>query len=501
MSDLFEFAAEASVKQGHKRPWRILVVDDDSHVLATTRLALTGFEFENRKLELVCVSSASEALARLSVDADFAVALLDVVMETEDAGLKLVSRIRDDLQLSSLRIILRTGQPGSAPVNKVLHQYEINDYYHKTELSMPRLQTALLSALRSYRDLIQIERSRQGMAHIVMASRNLLSNDGIQELVRGALTQLGSLLKFERGIIIVNQPGRASAQPEVICGYGEFADWEGSLVNLSMLPPALQDKVLHGNDCLSDSEHVSCINGKRLQCWMYFQHKAPAGYADRQMVRLFADNIASALDTVRHNAMINEGQREIILRLSELIEWRSGETGSHVKRVSACAAHLGTLIGLDDLECDTLKMASPLHDLGKLGIPDSVLHKPDRLDGQEWELMQAHSEMGYKMLANTGLPLLDAGAEVAYTHHERWDGKGYPRGLVGEEIPLFGRITAIVDVFDALASERAYKPAWPTAKIVALLKAERGRHFDPQLVDLMLDHLDDFLAIRSEFPD
>ncbi|WP_119395945.1 HD domain-containing phosphohydrolase [Salinibius halmophilus] len=501
MSDLFEFAAETPVEHAQKCPWRILVVDDDSHVIATTRLALTSFEFEGRDVELVCASSASEALRLLATDSDFAVVLLDVVMETEDAGLQLVSQIRDELQLSSLRIILRTGQPGSAPVQKVLHQYEINDYYHKTELSMPRLQTAVLSALRSYRDLVQIERSRQGMAHIVMASRNLLSNDGIQELIGGALTQLGSLFNFERAIIVVNEPEKPGSKPEVICGYGEFAEWEGSLVNLAMLPQPLQEKVKHGKDCLSETEYVACINGKRWQCWMYFEHKLPAMYADRQMVRLFAENVASALDTVRHNAMINEGQREIILRLSELIEWRSGETGSHVKRVSACAAHLGTLIGLDDLECDTLKLASPLHDLGKLGIPDSVLHKPDRLDREEWALMQGHSEMGYQMLAGTGLPLLDAGAEVAYTHHERWDGKGYPRGLVGEEIPLFGRITAIVDVFDALASERAYKPAWPTAKIVALLKAERGRHFDPNLVDLMLEHLDEFLAIRSEFPD
>lgn len=501
MSELFEFAEEATVEQQYTRTWRVLVVDDDSHVLAMTKLALTGFEFEGRALELVCCGSAKEALAILTDDRDFAVAILDVVMETEDAGLNLVTQIRDELQLSSLRIILRTGQPGSAPVTKVLHDYEINDYYHKTELTIPRLQTALLSALRSYRDLIQIERSRQGMAHIVMASRNLLSNEGIQELIGGALTQLGSLLNFERAIIVVSEPERSSNKPEVISGYGEYADWEGSAVNLAMLPKPLQDKVNKGACCDSPTEYVANISGKRWQCWMYFEHQKPASYADRQMVKLFAENIASALDTVRHNAMINEGQREIILRLSELIEWRSGETGSHVKRVSAFAAHLGTLIGLDDLECDTLKMASPLHDLGKLGIPDAVLHKPDRLDKEEWQLMQAHASMGHQMLAGTGLPLLDAGAEVALTHHERWDGNGYPNGLKGEEIPLFGRITALVDVFDALASERAYKPAWPLTKVVAMLKSERGRHFDPSLVDLMLDNLDDFLIIRNEFPD
>lgn len=501
MSELFEFAEEMTTRVEAKRPWRVLVVDDDSHVLAMTRLALKGFEFDGRKLDLVCVSSAQTALARLKTDADFAVVLLDVVMESEEAGLQLVSSIRNDLKLSTLRIILRTGQPGNAPVHQVLRDYEINDYYHKTELSVSRLQTALLGALRSYRDMMQIERSRQSMAHIVMASRNLLTTEGVQELVRGSLNQLGVLFNFRRAIIAIHDGAKNGGSAEVICGFGEFADWEGAMVKLTMLPQVLQEQILHAKTASSETEYAACIEGNRWRCWVYCEHESPASYSDKQMVRLFSDNIASALDTVRHNAMINEGQREIILRLSELIEWRSGETGSHVKRVSACAAHLGTLYGLDDLSCDTLKLASPLHDLGKLGVPDAILHKPDRLDSEEWAIMQEHAMMGYQMLADTGLPLLDAGAEVALTHHERWDGSGYPNGLAGNDIPLFGRITALVDVFDALASERAYKPAWPVSKIVAMMKAERGRHFDPDLVDLLLVHLDEFLAIRSEFPD
>lgn len=142
-----------------------------------------------------------------------------------------------------------------------------------------------------------------------------------------------------------------------------------------------------------------------------------------------------------------------------------------------------------------------MHDIGKVGIPDSILNKPEKLTPEEWDIMQNHAQLGRDMLLGSERPLLKAAATVAYEHHEKWDGSGYPQGLKGEEIHIYGRITALADVFDALGSDRCYKKAWPLEKILDLMKQEKGKHFDPSLVDLLFDHLPELLMIRDSLSD
>lgn len=172
-----------------------------------------------------------------------------------------------------------------------------------------------------------------------------------------------------------------------------------------------------------------------------------------------------------------------------------------MKRVALYCEQFARLLGLPDERQELLKRASPLHDIGKIGIPDAVLHKPGKLDADEWAIMKTHSQIGYDMLSGSDIELFRVAAQIALNHHEKWDGSGYPQGLTGLDIPLEGRITALVDVFDALGSDRCYKRAWPLDKILALIQEEKGRHFDPELVDLMLANLDGFLAIRDTYRD
>jgi len=146
-------------------------------------------------------------------------------------------------------------------------------------------------------------------------------------------------------------------------------------------------------------------------------------------------------------------------------------------------------------------MASPMHDIGKLGIPDSILQKPGALTTEEYEIMKTHCKMGYEILQGSDRPILNMAAIIALEHQERWDGSGYPSGLKGKDIHIYGRITALVDVFDALGSERCYKQSWPVENMIKLIREQSGKHFDPQLVDLFLDNLDEFLAIRDRFTD
>jgi response regulator RpfG family c-di-GMP phosphodiesterase len=148
-----------------------------------------------------------------------------------------------------------------------------------------------------------------------------------------------------------------------------------------------------------------------------------------------------------------------------------------------------------------IKLASPLHDVGKVGIPDLILNKPGNHTDEEREIMRQHANIGYEMLSKSENPILSLGATIAHQHHERWDGNGYPRQLRGTEIDIAGRISSIADVFDALGSDRCYKKAWPEAAIVEYFKENRGTQFDPQLVDLLLQNIDTFLAFRKAYPD
>ncbi|MGE7272382.1 HD-GYP domain-containing protein [Brevibacillus panacihumi] len=184
-----------------------------------------------------------------------------------------------------------------------------------------------------------------------------------------------------------------------------------------------------------------------------------------------------------------------------MAEGRSKETGNHVKRVAEYSKLLTCKYGLSEEEAELLRIASPMHDIGKIAIPDAILTKNGKLTDEEFEVMKTHADIGYHLLKNSNMRILKAAAIIAQQHHEKWDGSGYPNGLRGEEIHLYARITAIADVFDALGSERVYKKAWDLPRILDLFHKERGRHFDPDLVDLFFESLEDILRIREGYTD
>jgi len=198
---------------------------------------------------------------------------------------------------------------------------------------------------------------------------------------------------------------------------------------------------------------------------------------------------------------IEETQREVVFTMGAIGESRSKETGNHVKRVAEYSKLFALYYGLPEKEAEMLKQASPMHDIGKIAIPDAILNKPGRFDEEERKIMDTHAQIGYDMLKHSTRPLLKCASIVAYEHHEKWDGSGYPNKLKGEEIHIYGRITAIADVFDALGSDRCYKKAWEDEKIFNLFKEERGKHFDPKLVDIFFDKLTEFLKIRDQLKD
>ncbi len=201
------------------------------------------------------------------------------------------------------------------------------------------------------------------------------------------------------------------------------------------------------------------------------------------------------------NQEIADTQKEVVFTMGAIGESRSKETGNHVKRVAEYSKLLALFYGLEEDEAEMLKQASPMHDIGKIAIPDAILNKPGRFDENERLIMNTHAHLGYDMLKHSNRDLLKMAAIVAYEHHEKWDGSGYPRGLKGEDIHIYGRITALADVFDALGSDRCYKKAWDDEKIFQLFMEEKGKHFDPALITIFFDNLSEFLKIRDTFKD
>jgi putative two-component system response regulator len=194
---------------------------------------------------------------------------------------------------------------------------------------------------------------------------------------------------------------------------------------------------------------------------------------------------------------LHDTRLQVVRRLGRAAEYRDNETGMHILRMSKISALLGREIGLDGYQCELLLHASPMHDIGKIGIPDQILLKPGKLDPDEWEIMKRHAQIGADILSGDDSEMMAMACEIALTHHEKWDGSGYPHGYSGEQIPLVGRIVAVADVFDALTSVRPYKKAWPVEEAVELLQKESGRHFQPLLVEQFLANLPEILEIKA----
>jgi HD-GYP domain-containing protein (c-di-GMP phosphodiesterase class II) len=228
------------------------------------------------------------------------------------------------------------------------------------------------------------------------------------------------------------------------------------------------------------------------------------------MANLINDNISKAIEMLKYerkstkfiqdvNQEIIDTQKELLNTVGTISETRSRETGQHVKRVALYSKLLAKKLNLPKKEINLIELASPMHDIGKIGIPDSILNKPGKLTKDEFEIMKTHAQIGFDMLKHSKREIIQAAAVIAYEHHEKYDGSGYPNARVGEQIHIFGRITALADVFDALGSDRCYKEAWELDRILAFIKDERGKHFDPKLVDIFFDNLDEFLDIQRRY--
>lgn len=492
--------------------WKILIVDDVPDVHAATQLALAGFHMDGKPVEFLHAYSGAEARDILSQQQDIALMYLDVVMETDDAGLQVVKWLREHLGNQFTRIVLRTGQPGQAPEERVIVDYDINDYKEKTELTRRKLFTTTYSALRSYRDIMKVEearryqeRFREGLERVIEASARVFEQRSLQQLASGLLQQVVSLLKLDECSMMVRLQGitalRSGDDPDI-----EILASIGNIDNSHGIPGDIREIFLHA----LEQEHAvfeqDCFVGyyptKQGKInLLYMKGLRQLDDLDVKLLDIFSTSVSLAFENMYLNREIFDTQSELIHRLGDVVESRSPETGNHVRRMSELSYLLAVAHGISEEEAELIKRAAPMHDIGKIATPDAILLKPGKLTPDEWHVMQQHPNIGFHLLNGSERPILRAAAIIAYQHHEKYDGTGYPQGLRGEEIHLYARVVAVADVFDALTHARCYKPAWTIDDAVEGLKQLKGTHLDPHVVDLLIDNLDKALNVLAQYPE
>ncbi len=513
--DLLLFAGEEDdiIEPGFRamhdkfRAWKILVVDDEKAIHDITRLALQGFNFEGRDVDILSAYSGQEGRKILEQHDDIAIILLDVVMEEEYAGLKLVEFIRGTMANKTVRIVLRTGQPGTAPEHKVISDYDINEYRTKPEFTAQRLYTSVTACLRAYENLKAIQRNREGLEAIIRSTSSIFNAGSFKAFATEALNQLEMVLDIEpemelyAGYFI----GLPVGEVLMIAGSGQFWDKEGSPIE-TVLPQqilAVYEKLFQdGGERFVGDDYIGVFRTKDgFTSTLYLGNAGWLNAEEQYLLRVFASTVSIGFDNISLSQEIINTQKEVVHILGEVVETRSQETAHHVTRVAEVCYILAKKCGMDDEEAELLRLASPMHDVGKIGIPEAILNKPGKLTKQEFEMMKNHARIGWEILHKSDRPIMKSAAITALQHHERWDGKGYPQGLAGENIHIYGRIAAIADVFDALSHSRCYKDAWPREKIIEIFKKDAGSHFDPNLAELFLVHLDEFYEVNFRFPE
>jgi response regulator RpfG family c-di-GMP phosphodiesterase len=488
------------------RPMRILIVDDELDVHSVTRLALRTVTFKGRPLELLSAYTGMEAFEVLSKCSDIALVLLDVVMESEDAGLRLVGRIRGELNNHLVRIVLRTGQPGQAPEQKVIMEYDINDYKAKTELTTQKLYTTVISSLRAYESLVMIERSRIGLNKILEGATNLYQIHSLREFASGVLNQISAILDVGAdGVLCVLQNGMEDKprSPTVVAATGNYAPLndqetlpDGHELS-SSIEKAFREKRSHFGAPV-DVLYIHTQQGHEFV--ISVTPPWPLAGIQRELLEVFCSRIAAAFDNLYLFGQLRKAQEATVVALADLAEFRDEGTGGHVRRVQILTDAIAKKLKQRDVYQDELNpqllemigLASILHDVGKVSTPDSILLKPGKHTDEERVVMQAHANVGETILSHAsamvdGMSYLTFGAQIAGGHHEHFDGAGYPRGLKGKAIPLAARIVAVVDVFDALLHRRPYKEPWPFLDTINYIRDRKGTQFDPEVVDALSD--------------
>jgi response regulator RpfG family c-di-GMP phosphodiesterase len=489
-------------------PWKVIIADDDIDIHLTTKLVLKDFEFRGRGIEFLDAYDGDATCELIRTNPDTAVLLLDVVMESTDAGLNAVRQIRDEIGNHMVRIILRTGQPGHAPERDVVLKYHINDYKAKSELTADQLFTSLVSALRSFEDLHAIQSHRAGLAKVLDAASQMDFRS--QSLfVCGLLTQLGTLLGVgrENPLLLVrrrHEDGRevimaAVGHPDSVIGTtvekvldAESTHYLGRVFSSGV--PHVDRKQSIFPVPLPDLANVA----------IYIGGARNIDESEQALIELFCRKIVLAhqnFEFVEHARLDQYAEIALLAKVSGRAPFLTiPYIASHGRLSRDIARHMGETGSLRTTYSrfpELIERAAMFADIGNDGLPAGVLEKPAELTASERALVRTHPERGHRLLQElqSAVPVgrvIGLAREVALTHHERFDGTGYPFGLKGRNIPVAGRIVAVANSYTAMTSNRPWRAAFTHEQALEMMQAEFKAAFDPEVIDALVAVVDGF---------
>ena len=479
-------------------PWRVMIVDDDESIHQTTKYALYGFSFLGSTVEWIDAYSAQEAKELALENPNISLIFLDVVMETDNAGLEFARWFRDMDINHATRIILRTGQPGQAPERSAIVEYDLHDYKTKTELTSEKLYTTMITALRSYRDLLIIQQAKAGLSKIIDSMQYLFSLQSMRRYAAGVLIQINALIDFRRSGIICAQAAGENGDMEILAEVGNFSTERGVIEGLIQHSFITREAIHEENYTL-----LTFVDQHGRLFSIYLENRRKLTDIEMNLLTVFCSSVSVGFGNIKLLEDLKRSHLAIVMALADLAEHRDNDTGAHVVRISQYVTRVAKRLfknnrlkgKYDNAFLEKVGIAAMLHDVGKVGIPDRILQKPGPLDDEEREIMKTHPEIGAKILTKAAARTVDkkgylqVATNIALYHHERWDGKGYPKGLCGEEIPIEARVTAVADVYDALRQKRCYKDSFPIEKCKAIIEEGKGTQFDPDVVDTFFEML------------
>jgi PAS domain S-box-containing protein len=458
----------------------VMYIEDDIETLESMK-GLFEIKFDN----IYAYNSPLKAFDEFKKNKDSIDVVVTDLNMGEISGLELIKMIRE---IDKKIPILITSAHNE-------HQYLIEaiklkvDGYMLKPINVPEL----LEELDKVIEILEIKNSNKTTKNILQQYKKAIDSsaivsktdiDGIITYVNDAFCEITGYKRDEligKNHNIIRHEDNPDSVYKVL--------WN-TISNKKIWKGILKNKKKDGSAYFVDSTIMPIVNSAgEIEEYIGMRH-------DITQLELYKQDIEKELNSA--NIELIETQKEIVQVIGTIAEAKSKETGLHVKRVAKYSYMIAKLYGLSEEEATLIKQASPLHDIGKVAIPEDILHKPGKLTDEEFAYMKKHAEFGYEMLKDSNRDILKVAATIAHQHHEKWDGSGYPNALVGDDIHIHGRITAIADVFDALGHDRVYKKAWPIDDVFDFIKNGSGTHFDPTLVDIFLDHKEQFLSIKEQ---
>lgn len=490
--------------------WRVLVVDPLNEITSFINELQRGYTSGAVNLVVERAESHAEVLRQLTESSDIAVIILELSNTKDDSALILIQNIREVLGNIVVSIITVSSDTIAVEYGNFARQYNILSNITLEQIKSGTARATIVEGFKVFQSKFHLEESRQLFVASLKQEEEMSKFSSLSIFISGFLSRLCSLLsdanpncRSEISMLSAYRIG-ISSEYRVLEGMGEYKDSKNIELN----------QVLSEEDCqhaFANNETTNHSVTRNSYCGIFTTHSGesaliyvkkskPLNERELQLLSQFTESASTAIGTISISNDDTARRSDVLTTLSRVVELRSQETAVHVNRVGAVSKLLASRLGLSSREIDLVWLAAPLHDIGKAVTPESILNKQGTLTKHEYSIMQNHVTHGYEFLKNSNIELINAAATIALSHHEKWDGTGYPRGLKGDDIHIFGRIVGLADVVDALIGKRCYKDPLSLGKVVDIVHSERGKHFDPAVVDTFVNSLDEYVEILRQFP-